>query len=169
MSMDHPLTFGRWMKCLRAELDLTQEALAEAVGCAPQTIRTFESGSRRPSRDLAERLADVLQVPVLATCHIRPSDIPSLLPPLPDESGCWSSESSHDPCWIAQGARTPGKCASSHAAHVNRVRLLMCPALNVESVARGDQPGSARSVWRPHVRSLMPQEAMTVARQHDHR
>ncbi len=60
--MTESLTFGRWMKCLRAELDLTQEALAEAAGCAPQTIRTYESGTRRPSRELAERLADVLQV-----------------------------------------------------------------------------------------------------------
>ena len=61
--MTELLTFGRWMKRLRVELDLTQEALAEEVGCAPQTIRAFESGGRRPSRELAERLAEVLQVP----------------------------------------------------------------------------------------------------------
>ena len=58
-----PRPFGRWLKRLRTELDLTQEALAEEVGCAPQTIRSFESGVRRPSRELAERLADVLHVP----------------------------------------------------------------------------------------------------------
>src|SRR5918998_2732309 len=40
--MTESLTFGRWMKRLRVELDLTQEALAEAAGCAPQTIRTYE-------------------------------------------------------------------------------------------------------------------------------
>jgi LuxR family maltose regulon positive regulatory protein len=61
--MPEPLPFGRWLKRLRADHDLTQEALAQAVGCAPQTIRTFEIGTRRPSRELAERLADVLQVP----------------------------------------------------------------------------------------------------------
>ena len=61
--MPTPLPFGPWMKKLRTHLDLTQEALAEAVGCAPQTIRTVESGTRRPSRELAERLAEVLQVP----------------------------------------------------------------------------------------------------------
>ena len=61
--MPEPLPFGRWLKRLRAERDLTQEALAEAAGCAAQTIRAFESGTRRPSRDLAERLAAVLQVP----------------------------------------------------------------------------------------------------------
>jgi LuxR family maltose regulon positive regulatory protein len=59
-----PLSFQRWMKQLRAALDLTQERLAEEVGCATHTIRTFESGTRRPSRAMAERLAEVLQVPV---------------------------------------------------------------------------------------------------------
>ncbi|HZG65457.1 MAG TPA: helix-turn-helix domain-containing protein, partial [Herpetosiphonaceae bacterium] len=51
------------MKRLRAALDLTQERLAEEVGCAAHTIRTFESGTRRPSRALAERLVEKLQVP----------------------------------------------------------------------------------------------------------
>src|SRR5262245_12182548 len=60
--MNEPLTFGRWIKRLRAELDLTQERLGEQVGCAAQTIRSFESGIRRPSRELAERLADALEV-----------------------------------------------------------------------------------------------------------
>jgi LuxR family transcriptional regulator, maltose regulon positive regulatory protein len=63
MRMNEQMTLGRWMKRLRADLDLTQEALAQQVGCAVQTIRTFEIGKRRPSRELAERLADVLQVP----------------------------------------------------------------------------------------------------------
>jgi transcriptional regulator with XRE-family HTH domain len=44
--------------------DMTQEALAEAVGCATQTVRSFENGRRRPSRDMAARLADILQVPL---------------------------------------------------------------------------------------------------------
>jgi LuxR family maltose regulon positive regulatory protein len=61
--MNEPMTLGRWMKRLRADLDMTQEALAKQVGCAVQTIRTFETGRRRPSRELVERLADVLQVP----------------------------------------------------------------------------------------------------------
>jgi LuxR family transcriptional regulator, maltose regulon positive regulatory protein len=63
MLMNESMTLGRWMKRLRADLDLTQEALAARVGCAVQTIRTFEIGTRRPSRELAERLADVLHVP----------------------------------------------------------------------------------------------------------
>jgi predicted ATPase/transcriptional regulator with XRE-family HTH domain len=58
----HPSTFIRWLKSLRAQNDLTQEALAEQVGCSVQTIRFFESGKRRPSREMAARLAEVLQL-----------------------------------------------------------------------------------------------------------
>ena len=58
-----PPTFGRWLKRLRAQHDLTQEALAELAYCSVQTIRFFESGKRRPSIEMAERLADVLDVP----------------------------------------------------------------------------------------------------------
>src|SRR5690349_14640848 len=56
-------SFGALLRQSRIERDLTQEALAEVVGCATQTIRSFEIGRRRPSREMAARLADVLQVP----------------------------------------------------------------------------------------------------------
>lgn len=60
--MDQP-SLSDWMRRQRALRDLTQEALAEQVGCALQTIRAFENGWRRPSRPLAERLAAVLAIP----------------------------------------------------------------------------------------------------------
>ena len=53
-------SFGHWLKRLRAQQDLTQEALAELAYCSVQTIRFFESGKRRPSVAMAERLAQVL-------------------------------------------------------------------------------------------------------------
>ncbi len=56
-------SFSYWLKRLRAQRDLTQEALAELAYCSVQTIRFFESGKRRPSIEMAERLAQVLQVP----------------------------------------------------------------------------------------------------------
>ncbi len=62
-NIDPDLVFGDWLKRLRAQHDLTQERLAEQVGCAVQTICMIERGARRPSRDMARRLADVLQVP----------------------------------------------------------------------------------------------------------
>jgi predicted ATPase/DNA-binding XRE family transcriptional regulator len=52
--------FGPWLRQLRTDHDLTQERLADVVGCAPETIRSFESGRRRPSQALALRLAQVL-------------------------------------------------------------------------------------------------------------
>jgi predicted ATPase/DNA-binding XRE family transcriptional regulator len=61
--MDSDNEFGIWMRRLRAALDLTQDGLAEAVGCASQTIRAIESGRRRPSREMAERIAQILHVP----------------------------------------------------------------------------------------------------------
>src|SRR6185436_17842472 len=47
----------------RKALDLTQEALARRVGCARETLRKIEADARRPSRQVAERLADALELP----------------------------------------------------------------------------------------------------------
>ena len=63
------LSFSRWLKRLRAQHDLTQEALAELAYCSVQTIRFFESGKRRPSLEMAERLAEVLAVPAEQQSH----------------------------------------------------------------------------------------------------
>ena len=71
--MDAHPAFNRWLKRLRADLDLTQERLAEQVGCSIETIRAFEAGRRRPSRAMSERLAEVLAVdparPMGIRCH----------------------------------------------------------------------------------------------------
>lgn len=61
--MSDERNFGSWLRRLRYTQDLTQEMLAEMVGCASQTIRSFESGRRRPSRELAVRLSELLGVP----------------------------------------------------------------------------------------------------------
>src|SRR5215217_5858858 len=63
-SPDDDLTFGRWLKRRRQALDLTQDALAERVGYASPTLQKIERGVRRPSRALAERLADILEIAV---------------------------------------------------------------------------------------------------------
>ncbi|MEZ4736581.1 MAG: helix-turn-helix domain-containing protein [Caldilineaceae bacterium] len=61
-STNHPPTFHQWLKRLRARQHLTQEALAELAFCSVQLIRFFENGRRRPSLEMAEQLATVLQV-----------------------------------------------------------------------------------------------------------
>jgi predicted ATPase/transcriptional regulator with XRE-family HTH domain/TolA-binding protein len=56
-------SFGLWLKKRRKELDLTQEALAEQAGYSAETIKKIENGALRPSRLLAERLAEILEIP----------------------------------------------------------------------------------------------------------
>lgn len=51
------------MRRQRKALDLTQQVLAERVGCSLAAIKKIESDERRPSRQIAERLADALNVP----------------------------------------------------------------------------------------------------------
>jgi predicted ATPase/DNA-binding XRE family transcriptional regulator len=60
--MQDRLSFGRLVKRYRRALGLTQDALAERVGCAPQTIRKLEAGERRPSYQMAARLAQMLEL-----------------------------------------------------------------------------------------------------------
>jgi len=55
--------FGYWLRRRRKALDLTQEALAQAVSCSRFAIRKIESDERKPSRRLAERLAEKLGIP----------------------------------------------------------------------------------------------------------
>lgn len=74
---DVPVAFGRWLKRLRNQQNLTQEVLAEAVYCSVQLIRFWEGGRRRPSLEMAERLADVLQVPAdQRTAFIQQARLP---------------------------------------------------------------------------------------------
>src|SRR5215207_8372809 len=58
--MDVTSSFGYWLRRRRKALDLTQEELAQRVGCAVGTIKRLEADARRPSRQMAERLADCL-------------------------------------------------------------------------------------------------------------
>jgi transcriptional regulator with XRE-family HTH domain len=55
--------FGIWLMQRRKELGLTRKELASGVGCSPVTIYKIESGQRRPSRQIADLLAEFLGVP----------------------------------------------------------------------------------------------------------
>jgi transcriptional regulator with XRE-family HTH domain len=61
--MNTDLSFSRWLRQRRRALDLTQADLAARVGCATDTLRKIESGTLRPSRQIAERLAELLAIP----------------------------------------------------------------------------------------------------------
>jgi transcriptional regulator with XRE-family HTH domain len=60
--METTFSFGYWVRRRRKALNLTQAALAQQVGCATITVKKIERDERRPSRVMAERLADSLMV-----------------------------------------------------------------------------------------------------------
>src|SRR5215470_13627986 len=62
--METTVSFGYWIRRQRKARDLTQQALADKVGCSVAAIKKIEGDERRPSRQIAERLADVMGIPV---------------------------------------------------------------------------------------------------------
>src|SRR5512137_2945089 len=58
-----PPTFGEWLRRQRKRLDLTQDELARRAGCARVTVRKLEADEMRPSKQLAELLAQALEIP----------------------------------------------------------------------------------------------------------
>jgi WD40 repeat protein/class 3 adenylate cyclase/energy-coupling factor transporter ATP-binding protein EcfA2 len=60
--MQDTLSFGRWLQQRRQALDLTQAEFAERVGVAPNTIHKIEADARRPSKEVAHRMAEVLDI-----------------------------------------------------------------------------------------------------------
>lgn len=61
--MEDTPSFGYWVRRQRKALDLTRDELARQVGCAAVTIKKIESDERRPSLQIAERLAECLAIP----------------------------------------------------------------------------------------------------------
>src|SRR4051794_17727291 len=62
VSMTPRASFGQWLKQRRKSLDLTQEALAGRIGCTTNLIYKIEADVRRPSRQIAELLAEKLNI-----------------------------------------------------------------------------------------------------------
>jgi predicted ATPase/DNA-binding XRE family transcriptional regulator len=58
-----PLSFGQWLRQQRRSRDLTQEELADRIGCSLWAIQKIEVGSRRPSRQMVDLLAGYFAVP----------------------------------------------------------------------------------------------------------
>jgi predicted ATPase/class 3 adenylate cyclase len=58
--VDRTHSFGYWLRRRRKALDLTQADLAQQVSCSLDLIQKLEADARRPSRQLAEKLAERL-------------------------------------------------------------------------------------------------------------
>ncbi len=58
--------FGKRLRSVRRQKDLTQQQLAEAVGISVEFLSLMERGINSPSFETLEKLSEVLQVPVAA-------------------------------------------------------------------------------------------------------
>lgn len=56
-------SFGEWLKRQRKATGLTQERLANQVGCSAIAIRKIEAEERRPSTQIVERIAHIFNIP----------------------------------------------------------------------------------------------------------
>lgn len=56
-------SFGAWLKQRRKEQGIGPDQFADLIGCSTITLLKIEAGERKPSRQLAELLADHLNVP----------------------------------------------------------------------------------------------------------
>jgi predicted ATPase/DNA-binding XRE family transcriptional regulator len=61
--MSAATSFGDWVRRRRKALDLLQKDLADHAGCSLTALQKIERDERRPSRQLAERLAMCLDLP----------------------------------------------------------------------------------------------------------
>ena len=58
------LLFGKRLRRLRRQADLTQEQLAERIGVSVEFVSNMERGINAPSFDTLEKLADSLKLKV---------------------------------------------------------------------------------------------------------
>lgn len=58
------IDIGKMIAHLRRERKMSQEALAEQIGCTKQTVSNYERNSRRPDYETILALSDIFNVPV---------------------------------------------------------------------------------------------------------
>jgi predicted ATPase/class 3 adenylate cyclase len=116
--MEDSASFGYWVRRRRKALDLTQNDLAQRTGYALTTIRKIETDARRPSRQMAERLAEVLEL----TREERPAFIQAARAELPVDRLALAVQA--QPQTRALGAPTPAPVESQVALPSGTVTFL---------------------------------------------
>ncbi len=70
-------TFGEWLRQQRNELRLTRAQFAGRVGCSVAWLRKIEDGEQRHSAQIAELIANCLNIPLspkrMGACAALPS------------------------------------------------------------------------------------------------
>jgi transcriptional regulator with XRE-family HTH domain len=61
--MESPITFGEWLRQSRGQLRITRKEFADRVGCSVSTVHKIEDNERRPSSQIAELIANCLNIP----------------------------------------------------------------------------------------------------------
>jgi len=61
--MEDDASFGHWLTRRRQAMHVQRTELAARIGCAVVTLQKIETDERRPSRQIAERLAEQLDIP----------------------------------------------------------------------------------------------------------
>lgn len=136
MQPDHP--FGTWLRQQRKALDLTQAELAHQVGCAPVTMKKLEAGVRRPSKQIAERLAAVLAIqPPLEAAFVAFARGLSAVPPTVAPAGEAAGPAHHLP---SQPTAFVGR--SRELAHLQR--LLDAPDSRLMTIVGPGGSGKTR-------------------------
>src|SRR5215208_2684690 len=67
--MQEEISFGIWLRKQRRALDLSRQAFADQVGCAEVTLRRIETGTLKPSNELASILLGKLGIPETEQPH----------------------------------------------------------------------------------------------------
>lgn len=122
-------SFGIWVRRRRKSLDLTQGELAQRVGCSPSLIFKIESDERRPSRQIAELLAQHLEIPpdqrdlfLKIARQEQAIDRLETFPPLPGPEPASVSNPSRSPLPVP-----PNPLIGREFEHAEIVRLIQDP------------------------------------------
>src|SRR5689334_19348452 len=114
--MDELQTFGLWVKRRRKALDMTQQELADWVGCSLSAMIKIEGGVRRPSRQIAERILEYLETP--------PAEQAALLQLARAAPGAGEPPSSHLPASLTSLVGRTAEIAQVRALMLGSSRLI---------------------------------------------
>ena len=133
--VDDPAPFAAWLRAQRTQHDLTQEALAEQVGCSVDMIRKLEAATRQPSATLRRLLTARLAPPP------NPAD-----PPAAEPFGSWLRQQRKVRDWTQEdlGQRIGYTKDTIHLIEVGKMRparKVVAQLAEVLQIAPGDQPG----------------------------
>lgn len=133
--MDTKLSFGHWVKQQRKALDLTQHTLAQRIGCALSTIQKIEIDVRQPSHEMAELLADHLEIApaerdeFLRLARHQPSDEAPLLTLAPDRQFAFNNVPSPLTSLIGREWEVTTLCAELLQADVRLLTITGPPGI----------------------------------------